>query len=130
MPAIISRSAPSVATSIGALQGTVQGALAVRQSRGAAVFVSDPEIVDWSERLARIEGVFPEPSAAAVLPAIARLRERGDMKPDDTVVALFTAGGLKDPALAQSRLGPVPHQAPGLGDTVRALKEHYGFDCE
>ena len=130
MPAIITRPVPSVATSIGALQGTVQGTLAVRRSGGAAVFVSDPEIVDWSERLARIEGVFPEPSAAAVLPAIARMRERGDMKPDDTVVALFTAGGLKDPALAQGRLGPVPHQEPMLRDTVRALKEHYGFDCE
>lgn len=130
MPTVITRREASVATSIGALQGTVQGALAVRRSGGAAVFVSDPEIVTWSERLARVEGVFPEPSAAAVLPAIARMRERGDMRPDDTVVALFTAGGLKDPSLAQSRLGPVPCQEPVLRETVRTLKEYYGFDCE
>jgi len=130
MPAVIARHDASVATSIGALQGTVQGALAVRHSGGAAVFVSDPEIVSWSERLARIEGVFPEPSAAAVLPAIARMREGGVMRPDETVVALFTAGGLKDPSLAQSRLGPVPRQEPILSETVRTLKEHYGFDCE
>ena len=130
MPAVMAASAPSIATSIGAPQGTVQAAIAVRQSGGAAVHVPDPDIIDWAERLARAEGIFAEPSAAAVLPAIARLRDQAVIRPNDTVVALFTAGGLKDPSVAQARLGPVPTQPPTLEDTVRALKEHYGFDCE
>ncbi len=45
----------SVATSIGAAQGTYQGLVALRASQGRAVFVEDAEILAWQAKLARLE---------------------------------------------------------------------------
>ena len=126
---VCSRETPTMATSIGAAQGTYQGLAALRASNGCAVFVSDEEILDWQARLGKSEGVYAEPSAAATLPAIARLRAAGTIKPDERVVALFTAGGLKDPGPGARRLAPAPDIPGDLDDAVRALKESYGFDA-
>ena len=125
---VVERATASVATSIGASQGTYQGLAALRASQGRAVFVPDDEIIAWSERLAHAEGVYAEPSAAAVLPAIARLRADGTLLPGDKVVALLTASGLKDTAATERSLGPVPQHGGSLEAAVEALKDRYGFD--
>ena len=128
-PPMCERAAPSIATSIGAAQGTYQGLAALRASDGRAVFVSDDEILDWQARLGKQEGVYAEPSAAATLPAIARLRADGIIKPDERVVALFTAGGLKDPLPGERRLPPPPEIAADIDSALHALKDSYGFDA-
>ena len=124
------RGQATVATSIGSVQGTYQGLAALRASDGRALFVSDEQMMAWSDKLARIEGVYAEPSAAATLPAIERLRAEGTIKADDKVVALFTAGGLKDTAATERSLGPVPRVAGDLDAAVKALKDGYGFRVE
>ncbi len=120
----------SVATSIGAAQGTYQGIAALRASRGRAVFVEDAEILAWQAKLARLEGLYAEPAAVAALPAIARLRAEGTIAGDATVVALLTATGLKDNAAAESRLPPVPEIEANVAAAVGALKESYGYDAQ
>jgi hypothetical protein len=51
MPPESPRNTPSIATSIGALQGTVQGLDVLRKSNGAAVTVGDDDLRRWVRQL-------------------------------------------------------------------------------
>ncbi|MFM9885568.1 MAG: pyridoxal-phosphate dependent enzyme [Burkholderiales bacterium] len=128
-PPVRERSTPTIAGSIGASQGTYQGVHALRASNGVAMYVDDDAMLAWQEKLARSEGIWTEPSAAATLPVIERLRARGVIERDATVVALMTAGGLKDPDMANQRLGHLPAAKGDVDDALRVLKEAYGFDA-
>jgi threonine synthase len=76
---------------------------AVRRSEGTVVTLTDAEILDAWRELARLEGVFCEPSSASGIAAIAR--ERPDA--GACVVCVVTGHGLKDPESA-ARLSPSP----------------------
>ena len=121
---------PTLATSIGASQGTYQGVAALRASSGRSVFVDDEDILAWQARLARMEGIYAEPSAVATLPAIEKLRAGGVIAKDASVVALLTASGLKDNAATERNLKAAPEIEGDIDAAVRALKENYGFDAE
>ena len=69
---------------------------AVERSGGIVVPLEDPEIVTAWRDLARLEGVFCEPSSAAGLAALAR----ADLAPGSRVVCVVTGHGLKDPEAA------------------------------
>jgi threonine synthase len=125
MPPAQTLAAPSVATSIGAQQGTHQALAALRASNGVARRVADADILAWRSRLARREGIFAEISAAATLPAIDGLRRDGTIADDASVVALLTAPGLKDAPTDAPR---APRVSGDLAEAMRVLKEHYGFD--
>jgi len=86
MPPDRPRNAPSIATSIGASQGTVQALEVLRKSGGAAVTVEDDELARWVVTLGAREGIWAEPSSAAPFAAIERLRAKGVIAPDDRVV--------------------------------------------
>lgn len=86
----------SLAVSIGAPRSTYQALKALRESSGRAVPVSNDGLVAMQERLARDEGIFAELASVTPLLALARLREEGVIAPDDHVVAVVTASGLKD----------------------------------
>ena len=70
---------------------------AVRASRGTAVAVSDQELLDGARELSSTEGVFASPEGGACVPALRRLIQSGDVNPDDRVVLLNTASGVKYP---------------------------------
>lgn len=86
----------SLAVSIGAPRSTYQALKALRESSGRAVPLGNDGLVDMQERLARDEGIFAELASVTPLLALARLREEGVIAPDDHVVAVVTASGLKD----------------------------------
>lgn len=86
----------SLAVSIGAPRSTYQALKALRESSGRAVPVNNDGLVEMQERLARDEGIFAELASVTPLLALARLREGGVIAPDDHVVAVVTASGLKD----------------------------------
>ncbi|MEI5668463.1 threonine synthase [Bosea sp. CCNWLW174] len=86
----------SLAVSIGAPRSTYQALKALRESSGRAVPLSNDGLVEMQERLARDEGIFAELASVTPLLALARLREEGVIAPDDHVVAVVTASGLKD----------------------------------
>jgi len=128
MPPEISRNAPSIATSIGAAQATVQSLEVLRHSKGAAVTVDDDDMRRWVVTLAAKEGIWPEASAAAPFAAIERLRALGTIKQHERCVALMTASGLKDPGPIEQALPEPPLVSGGLPELLSALKNAYGFD--
>ena len=85
MPPESPRNAPSIATSIGALQGTVQALDVLRKTKGAAVTIPDDDLRRWVLTLAAKEGIWPEASSAAPFAAIERLRAQGTIKPQRTL---------------------------------------------
>jgi threonine synthase len=72
---------------------------AVRASGGTAVAVSDGELLEGMQLLARTEGLLVSPEAGATVAAVRRLRESGWLAPDDEVVLFLTGSGLKHPEL-------------------------------
>jgi threonine synthase len=129
MPPVVERATASIATSIGATQGTHQAVAALRASHGRSVAVGDDDIMAWQKKLAAVEGIYAEPSAVATLPAIERLRASGVIAEGASVVALLTAAGLKDTASCERSLRPAPQIEGSIDAAVRALKESYGFDA-
>ncbi len=74
------------------------GAMAVRYIRasgGFGVTVSDEEILSAEKELARLTGVFAEPSGAACYAGLLRLFAEGKITRDEYVVLLVTGSGLK-----------------------------------
>ncbi len=68
---------------------------ALRESRGNAVAVPDPEIVEAMRLCGRLEGLFVCPEGAACIPALRRLARDGWIGPDEKVVVFNTGTGLK-----------------------------------
>jgi threonine synthase len=67
---------------------------AVRESGGTAIAISDDELVDGMNLLARKEGFFASPEVGAVVVAAKKLRESGFLKADDETVMFATGSGL------------------------------------
>ena len=69
--------------------------VAVRESGGAALAVSDAEILRAGRVLAHEEGLFVEPAAAASVAGAAAAKRSGYIDGSGTVVCLLTGHGLK-----------------------------------
>lgn len=93
---------------------------ALRESGGAAVAITDEEILEAQSLLASLEGVFAEPSGAVSIAAARRLRQTGVIGPKDSVVCVVTGNGLKQ--LAEPRLAEIPIIEPTLAALERALE--------
>ena len=92
------RTEETVAGSISATLGTYQALAMLRRSGGTSVTLRNVEIMRWHTALAREEGLYVEPSSACAVAAVETLRAAGTIGERDSVVALLTASGLKDPA--------------------------------
>jgi threonine synthase len=79
---------------------------ALRESGGAAIAVSEDEIINAVRDLGAA-GVASEPSAAASVAALAAARDRGLIGTDDTVIAVITGTALKQPG-AVRQIAPAP----------------------
>ncbi len=77
---------------------------AVRASDGGAVAVADDDLLDSTATVAQHEGVELSVASGAAAAAAWRLRERGELDTDETVVLLNTATGSKDADIVRSRL--------------------------
>ena len=88
------------------------GAMAVqhiRASGGCGVTVSDEAILAAEKELARLTGVFAEPSGAASYAGLLRLLAEGKIAKDERVVLLVTGSGLKSiDAVAQTVGSVIP----------------------
>ena len=67
---------------------------ALRESNGTAVAVSDEELMDGANRIARTEGIFAAPEGGATVAAFAKLRARGWIRDGERVVLFNTGSGL------------------------------------
>jgi threonine synthase len=68
---------------------------AVRASGGAAVAVTDAELIEAGVQLASEEGIFAAPEGAACIPALEKLLANGLLKRSDRIVIYNTGAGLK-----------------------------------
>lgn len=116
----MSKTHDTVAVSIGATRGTFQALDMVRRSNGQAVSIADVDMMRWQRTLASDEGLYVEPSSAGALAAIETLRKRDVIAQGDSVVALLTASGLKDPATT-ARFLPQDAAVPLHLDSGRQL---------
>jgi threonine synthase len=93
--------------------------LAVRESEGWIDAVTDEEIVHAYRLLAREEGIFMEPAAAAAVAGLFKSAKAGRLESGATCVLTLTGHGLKDP---ESALGAAtrPVTVPPRLDAVLA----------
>ena len=73
---------------------------AVEESSGAIRMVTDEEILDAYQALAKEEGVFCEPASAASVAGLTKCSQAGLFPEGATVVCTLTGHGLKDPDIA------------------------------
>lgn len=75
-----------------------QALAAISESNGHLLAVTDDEIFAAYRQVARLEGVFCEPSSAAGLAGLAKSVAAGTLAPEGKrIVAVLTGHGLKDP---------------------------------
>ncbi|MBZ0169657.1 threonine synthase [Candidatus Methylomirabilis lanthanidiphila] len=95
---------------------------ALRESGGCALSLSDDEILQAQQQLARQESIFVEPSGAIPVGALALLLTSARVRADETVVCLATGNGLKDPRAAL-RILPSPATIdPSMQEVEKFLK--------
>jgi threonine synthase len=97
---------------------------ALRESGGAAVAVSDEEILDAQHLTGTLAGVFAEPAAATSVAAARKLRERDVIGPDEGVVCNLTGHGLKQPEAVRLRdeeLRPIQPTLAALRERVKKI---------
>ena len=68
---------------------------ALRASRGAAVAVSDEELIAATREIGAAEGIFCAPEGAACLPALKKLLQSGEVDKRECVVLFNTGSGVK-----------------------------------
>jgi len=76
----------------------------LRESKGSALAVSDPEMAEGQLQLARGEGIFAAPEGGALVAALRRLIEQGQVGADERVVLFNTGSGLKYPKIPGLRV--------------------------
>lgn len=81
---------------------------AIRRSQGAAVPVTETEIIAAMTDLSRT-GLYVEPTCASAAAALPNLLDQGVTRPDETTVVVLTGTGLK----ATQRLGELMGVLPG-----------------
>jgi threonine synthase len=75
-----------------------KGAVAAAEESGGSIsIVTDEEIVEAYQLVARKEGVFCEPASAASVAGTLKLAKAGKIPDGSVVVCLLTGHGLKDP---------------------------------
>lgn len=98
------------------------GATAARHESGGLIeAVTDEEILEAYELLARKEGLFAEPASAAGVAGLLKLSRAGRAR-GGRAVAILTGNGLKDPDTAAARYSPnIVKAGPTAREIARAL---------
>ncbi len=103
---------------------------ALRESGGAAVALSDEEILEAQYLIGTLAGIFAEPAAATSVAAAKKLRERHVIAQEELVVCNITGHGLKQPEvvrMSDEELRPVSPTLEGLRERVGKAQETVRF---
>ena len=93
---------------------------AIRESGGTVVAVDDDDAVVGSERIARTDGLYLEPSAGVLAPALDRLLSDGTIEAGASVVGLACGSGFRETFVLERR-GPLRLEQVALADLDAAL---------
>ena len=92
-----------------------------RATGGVVESVTEEEILEAIELLARTEGIFAETAGGVTVGVLTKLARAGRWRGDETVVAYVTGHGLKTAEYLAGRTGTEEAIAP----TVRAFRERH-----
>ncbi len=95
---------------------------AIRESGGCALSMSDGEILEAQQLLARLESIFVEPAGAIPIAALQPLLATARVHADEVVVCLATGNGLKDPRSALRVLPSPASIEPSIQEVDKFLK--------
>jgi threonine synthase len=98
--------------------------MAIRDSGGFAVSVTDAEILSAIPRIARGSNVFAEPAAAATYAGLLKAVKEGKVKENESVVLLITGNGLKDVQSAMKSAGKPFLIKPDLAELKKLVIDH------
>lgn len=90
---------------VGVPRNADKALMAIRESNGIVVNVSDEEIMAAQKILGRTCGVFGEPAGVTGTAGIKKLCEQGKLPKDAKIVSVVTGNGLKDVANAIKACG-------------------------
>ena len=109
---------------VGVPRNADKALMAIRESNGLVVNVSDEEIMAAQKLLGSTCGVFGEPAGVTGAAGLKKLCEQGKIPADATVVSVVTGNGLKDVANAIKACGD-PISIPNDMDLLlKAFAEH------
>ena len=114
---------------VGVPRNADKALMAIRESDGIVVNVSDEEIMAAQKLLGRTCGVFGEPAGVTGAAGVKKLCEQGVIGKDDTVVSVVTGNGLKDVANAIKAAGE-PISIPSDMDRLLAAFVEKGITVE
>ncbi|GAB3298689.1 threonine synthase [Parasphingorhabdus pacifica] len=95
----------------------------VRRTNGAIEDVTDQEVIEGIQLLARTEGIFAETAGGVTVATTKKLIEQGKLDPDAETVLMITGDGLKTLDAVQEHVGPKATVAP----TTAAVNEVLGY---
>jgi threonine synthase len=93
-----------------------------RQTGGVIDSVTEEEILEGMELLARTEGIFTETAGGVTVGVLTKLARAGRWRGDETVVAYITGHGLKTAEV----LGGRTQLGEAIPPSVRAFRERFG----
>jgi threonine synthase len=93
----------------------------VKETGGSGAMVTDEEILDGIQLLARTEGIFTEPAGGTTLAATRKLIERGLIKPNESVVVCITGNGYKTAEIVRDRVAAPTQIGRSLADFDRVI---------
>nr|WP_325218093.1 threonine synthase [uncultured Oscillibacter sp.] len=114
---------------VGVPRNADKALMAIRESNGLTVNVTDQEIMAAQQLLGRTCGVFGEPAGVTGTAGVKKLCEAGKLGKNDTVVSAVTGNGLKDVANAIAACGE-PIAIPGDMDRLLAAFAERGIQTE
>ena len=109
---------------VGVPRNADKALMAIRESDGLTVNVSDEEIMAAQKLLGRTCGVFGEPAGVTGTAGVKKLCEQGKLEKDATVVSVVTGNGLKDVANAIQACGEPISIPSDMELLLKAFAEH------
>lgn len=95
---------------------------AMNVNGGSALAVDDESIVMAQKNLARLEGIFAEPTGVASLAGLVGLLESGIISRKDTVVVEITGHGFKDIGVVDNMFPRPDNLFPDMEEVVKRLE--------
>ena len=109
---------------VGVPRNADKALMAIRESDGLTVNVSDEEIMAAQKLLGSTCGVFGEPAGVTGTAGVKKLCEQGKLEKDATVVSVVTGNGLKDVANAIKACGEPISIPSDMELLLKAFAEH------
>ena len=102
--------------------GTEHTLIAVRESNGFGIGVTDDEILEAQRAASSREGIFTEISSATALASISRALRDGRIQRSDKVLAILTGSGFKDyyPTFKDASSVPLAESFEKIPDVLKA----------